>query len=323
MVTVPSSPLLQQVGSLQSDGSPSARRIADVITRRPRWAASCGIVELARVSQTSVGSVNRFCRALGLHGYKDLRFVLAQGVGTDGVDPAGVDPSGDIDPATGAEETVGIIAAASRQAISQTADVLDLAALDALAQRLDRARLVQVVAYGGSAHVGTYLASQLTGIGVVCLCDSDVNTAASYTATLGPDDVLVALSHSGRASHAVDLVVAASAQGAHTVAITSSGSSPLAEAAQECLATTARTVSARYRGTAGRHAQLFVTDALYVRVAQRRHVCAQELLDRAGTITAEYQLSSGRRSSSSTPLSAVVRRRQPPTTSMTGDGHDQ
>ncbi|HIT76548.1 MAG TPA: MurR/RpiR family transcriptional regulator [Candidatus Avipropionibacterium avicola] len=299
MADMPTGSLLERVGSLRGDGPPSARRIAATITDRPLWAASCGIVELARTSQTSVGSVNRFCRSLGLQGYKDLRVALAQGVGGDGVDNAAVDPSGDIHPATSAQETVAIIAAASQQAISHTVDVLDLAALDDLAERLDRARLVQVVAYGGSAHVGTYLASQLTGIGVVCLSDSDVNTAASYAATLGADDVLIAVSHSGRARHAVDLVRAATAQGTHTVAITSSGSSPLAEAAQECLATTARTVSARYRGTAGRHAQLFVTDALTVRVAQRRHARAQSLLDRAGEITAAYQMPADRRTRSS------------------------
>ena len=282
--------LLEQIGAMRDVAPPSARRIAKLITKEPMFAATSGIIELARASETSVGSINRFCRALGIAGYTELRLALAQEIGSDSAHSETSDPSGDIDPATSAADTIRIIAAASRKAISQTAELLDLHALDQLAAAVDSARLVQVVAYGGSGHVGTYLANQLTGIGVTCLTETDVNTAASYLATLGESDVVVALSHSGMARFAVELVEAAQAQGVITAAITSSAVSPLAKAVDISLVTTARTVSSRYRGTAGRHAQLFVTDALYVRVAQRRHQTANRMLDRAGQITAPYQL---------------------------------
>ena len=289
----PTTTLLERIGALQDVGTPSARRIARLITREPMLAARSGIIELARASETSVGSVNRFCRSLDVTGYTELRLALANEVGHDSPHREDTDPSGDIDPATDAEETVRIIAAASSRAISQTAAVLDVTVLDRLADIVDRARLVQIVAYGGSAHVATYLANQLTGIGVTTLTDSDVNTAASHLATLGSSDVVIAVSHSGAARHAIELVTAAREQGVTTAAVTSSAMSPLARAAEMSLVTTARSSTSRYRGTAGRHAQLFVTDALYVRVAQRRPEQAQRYLDRAGELTADHQVAAG------------------------------
>lgn len=287
----PPEPLLERIAAMRDAGPSSSRRIAATITRSPMYAARSGIVMLAQASDTSVGSVNRFCRALGLDGYKELRLALATSAGrSDGSGAPDIDPTGSIDPETGAEEAVQLIAASSRAAISRTADLLDLELLDCLAEAVEKARLVQLVAFGGSAHIASYLVDQLNGIGIRTLSSPDVNTAASIAATLTEADVLIAISHSGTARHAVEATTIGAEHGAMTAAITSSAASPLARAARVALVTTARTSTERYRGTAGRHAQLFVIDALYVRIAQGRNEIAERLLDEAGAATAPYQL---------------------------------
>lgn len=276
---------------MRRTGPASARQLAETIIRDPLFASRSGIATLAESSGTSIGSVNRFCRSLGLPGYTALRLALAATEG-DGSrrDMHEVDMTGSIDPTTSAHDAVQMIATSSQAAISLTAELLDLEQLDRLAQAVDEARLVQLVAFGGSAYVASYLMDQFIGIGVTTLASTDVNTAASIAAGLTREDVLVAISHSGAARHTVEVAQIGSDHGALTAAVTSSASSPLAEAIQIPLATTARTSTARYRGTAGRHAQLFVTDALYVRVAQRRHTEAEQLLDQAGVATEPYQL---------------------------------
>ena len=284
-------PLLERVASMRRAGPASARQLAETIIRDPLFASRSGILALAEASGTSVGSVNRFCRSLGLPGYTALRLALAATGGDDSRgDMHEVDPTGSIGPATSAHDAVQMIATSSQAAIGLTAELLDLERLDRLAQAVDEARLVQLVAFGGSAYVASYLMDQFIGIGVTTLTSTDVNTAASIAAGLTREDVLVAISHSGAARHTVEVTQIGSDHGALTAAVTSSALSPLAEAARIPLATTARTSTARYRGTAGRHAQLFVTDALYVRVAQRRHTEAERLLDRAGAATEPYQL---------------------------------
>ena len=286
----PPESLLERIAVMRDGGPASSQRIAATITRSPMVAARSGIVTLAEASGTSVGSVNRFCHALGLSGYKELRLALASSAGRpDGSPAPDVDPTGSIDPETSAEDAIRLIAASSRAAISRTADLIDLDLLDHLADAMGHARLVQLVAFGGSAHIASYLVDQLNGIGIRTLSSPDVNTAASIAATLTEADVLIAISHSGTARHAVEVTTVGADHGAMTAAITSSAASPLARAAGVALVTTARTSTERYRGTAGRHAQLFVIDALYVRIAQGRNEIAEQLLDEAGAATAPYQ----------------------------------
>lgn len=281
--------ILEQIDAARPTFPTSLLQVADVVTKNPELTAQIGIVQLAKIAGTSVGTVNRFCRAIGVDGYTALRLALAAEVGHAAATDPDADPSGEIEPTAGAVDTVALIAASSVNAIRRTATLLDTEALDRLAEAVDVAGQVQIFAFGGSAQIARYLADQLTGIGVVTLTSTDVTTAASYAVTLGPHDVAIAISHSGTAQHALDLLSIAHERGAFTAGITSSAHAPLVSGADLTLVTTARSATARYRGTAGRHAQLFVTDALYVRVSQRRTSETTRLLDLAGAATAPYQ----------------------------------
>ncbi|MEV6968035.1 DUF6528 family protein [Hamadaea sp. NPDC051192] len=280
--------VLERIAAARPTFSASLLRVADAVTGNPEFTASVGIVELAQTAGTSVGTVNRFCRAVGLDGYTALRLALATEVGQAAAD-LDADPTGEIEPSASARDTVNLIAASSINAIRRTATLLDTEALGRLAAAVDEARQVQIFAFGGSGQVARYLADQLIGIGIVTLTSPDVTTAAAYAVTLGAGDVAIAISHSGTAQHALDLLTVARDRGAFTAGITSSAYAPLVTEADLTLVTTARSATARYRGTAGRHAQLFVTDALYVRVSQRRASKATRLLDLAGQATAPYQ----------------------------------
>ncbi|NUP82006.1 MAG: MurR/RpiR family transcriptional regulator [Nonomuraea sp.] len=280
--------VLEKIAAARPTFSATLIRVADVVSGHPEFTAGVGSVELAQTAGTSVGTVNRFCRAIGLDGYTALRLALASELGQAAAD-LDADPTGEIEPSAGARDTVNLIAASSINAIRRTATLLDTEALGRLAAAVDEARQVQIFAFGGSAQIARYLADQLVGIGIVTLTSPDVTTAAAYAVTLGAGDVAIAISHSGTAQHALDLLSVARERGAFTAGITSSAYAPLVTEADLTLVTTARSATARYRGTAGRHAQLFVTDALYVRVSQRRASEATRLLDLAGQATAPYQ----------------------------------
>ncbi|BCJ36401.1 hypothetical protein Athai_39040 [Actinocatenispora thailandica] len=280
--------VLERIAAARPTFSAGLVRVADAISRNPELTANIGIVELAQTAGTSVGTVTRFCRVIGLDGYTSLRLALATELGQAAAD-LDADPTGEIEPSASARDTVKLIAASSVNAIRRTATLLDTEALSRLAVAVDEARQVQIFAFGGSAQIARYLADQLVGIGVVTLTSPDVTTATAHAVTLGAGDVAIAISHSGTAQHALDLLSVARERGAFTAGITSSAQAPLVAEADLTLVTTARSATARYRGTAGRHAQLFVTDALYVRVSQRRASQATRLLDLAGAATAPYQ----------------------------------
>ncbi len=297
--------VLERIAAARPTFSAGLIRVADAISRSPELTANIGIVELAQAAGTSVGTVTRFCRVIGLDGYTALRLALATELGQAAAD-LDADPTGEIEPSASARDTVKLIAASSVNAIRRTATLLDTEALNRLAVAVDEARQVQIFAFGGSAQIARYLADQLVGIGVVTLTSPDVTTAAAHAVTLGPGDVAIAISHSGTAQHALDLLSVARERGAFTAGITSSMHAPLVTEADLTLVTTARSTTARYRGTAGRHAQLFVTDALYVRVSQRRAGQANRLLTLAGQATAPYQTRGEHRAARTDPAPGAL-----------------
>src|SRR5690606_39085597 len=63
--------------------TPATRLVAEVIRDNPRIVLDRTISELAAACNTSVASVVRFCRALGLSGYAQLRMELATELGRE------------------------------------------------------------------------------------------------------------------------------------------------------------------------------------------------------------------------------------------------
>ena len=61
--------------------TPSIRRVADAIRKKPSIVLDKTISELAASCRTSEASVLRFCRAVGVSGYPQLRMSLAAELG--------------------------------------------------------------------------------------------------------------------------------------------------------------------------------------------------------------------------------------------------
>lgn len=280
--------LFDQLTELLPTLTASERKVADTILVDSTRAVRSSISDLARAADTSTASVNRLCRRLDVDGYRALRLRIAHENGAQEVNDPDADPTVEMAAGLDAASTLAALAGAGTNALRRTAALLDTSDLDRVAQAIDRANRVHVAAQGGSTHIAAYLVAELAGIGVWATTDPDPTSTAAQAVTLREGDVALALSHSGTAAPALDFLAIARDRGALTVAVTSSPNTPLARQADISLATTARTASLRYRGTAGRHAQLFVCDAIYVRLAQRRGDDAERLLDLADDVTRPY-----------------------------------
>jgi DNA-binding MurR/RpiR family transcriptional regulator len=72
---------LQKVQNALPGLSPSEQRVALCVLERPRKAVQSSITELARECEVSESTVVRFCKRLGLDGYKEFRIAVAQELG--------------------------------------------------------------------------------------------------------------------------------------------------------------------------------------------------------------------------------------------------
>jgi DNA-binding MurR/RpiR family transcriptional regulator len=250
---------------------PSLRRVAEQVLADPARAATLTVTELAAACDTSETTVIRFCKALGLPGYPQLRLALAAEAGrAEGGRDSRVIGS-DIGPGDDMRQVVEKIAFADARAVEETASQLDIAVLERVVDALARARRVDVYGVGASAFAALDFQQKLHRIGRVAFAWNDTHIALTSAALLGPRDVAVGISHTGVTGDTIDALAEARAHGATTVALTNFPRSPIARVADHVLTTAARETTFRSGAMASRLAQLTVIDCLFVGVAQRRY----------------------------------------------------
>lgn len=250
---------------------PSLRRVAEQVLASPAHAATMTVTELAAACTTSETTVIRFCKALGLPGYPQLRLALAAEAGrAEGGRDSRVIGS-DIGPGDDMRQVVDKIAFADARAVEDTASQLDVAVLERVVDALVGAWRVDVYGVGASAFVALDFQQKLHRIGRVAFAWNDTHIALTSAALLSPHDVAVGISHTGVTGDTIDALAEARAHGATTVALTNFPRSPITRVADHVLTTAARETTFRSGAMASRLAQLTVIDCLFVGVAQRRY----------------------------------------------------
>jgi DNA-binding MurR/RpiR family transcriptional regulator len=258
--------------------SPVQARIATEVLRDPAAVASSTIGQLAARCGTSLPSVTRFCLALGLSGYAELRLALAAESGRSSLSwERGT--GAEVGPDDSLDDVLRTLLRADTRALEDTVASLDIDALARAVSAISDARRIDMYAVSGSASVAEDLRLRLHRIGRGANTWSDVHNALTSAALLGVGDVAVGISHSGETIEVLEPLERAGRQGATTVAITNYPRSPLARTADIVLVTSARDVTFRTGGLSGRHAQMIVLDALYLGVAQRDYQLAEQAFD--------------------------------------------
>lgn len=264
------------------------QRVAKVVLENPATVAHRSITEVAEQAGTSETTVTRFCKAIGVGGYPELRIALAADTARSQA-RANHDMGGDILPGDDLKQVVGKVAYADARAVEETAEQLDIESLDKVVQAVAGARRVDVYGFGASAFVAFDLQQKLHRIGLTCFAWNDTHIALTSAAVLTGADVAVGISHTGSTAETVEALRVARETGATTVALTNFPRSPITEVADHVLTTAARETTFRSGAMASRIAQLTVIDCLFIGVAQHHVETAKTALE------ATYEAVSGHR----------------------------
>ncbi|MEV0455128.1 MurR/RpiR family transcriptional regulator [Catellatospora methionotrophica] len=255
------------------------QRVAEQILEDPALAAQASIVDLAERAGTSTATVTRFCRVLGFKGYAALRVAIATESGREAQARWETDIDREIEPGDPMDRVLGVIASADARAIQETAARLDLTQVSRVAEAIAGANRVELFGLGSSGTAARELAFRLERIRVPCWHREDAHKALTNAALLGPGDVAIGLSHSGRTREVIEVLAEAADQGALTVAVTSFDKSPLAEAVDVVLTTAVHETTFRLAALSALHGQLVAADLIYVAVAQRTYARTTEAFE--------------------------------------------
>lgn len=272
-----SSPLVR-IRSLLPGLARAEQRVAKVVLEDPSSVARRSITEVALAANTSETTVTRFCKAVGVGGYPQLRIALAADTArTEARSTRNL--GGEIGLDDDLAAVVGKVSFADARAVEETADQLDIPTLERVIGLLAEAGRSDVYGVGASAFVAADLQQKLHRIGRVCFSWSDTHIMLTSAAVLTPGDVAIGVSHTGATTDTVEALRVAREHGATTVALTNFPRSPITEVADYVLTTAARETTFRSGATASRIAQLTVIDCLFIGVAQRHMESASQALD--------------------------------------------
>lgn len=248
--------------------SPAERRVARLLEQDPGRVAHLTVSELAVEASTSGATVVRAAKSLGFEGYPQLRYALATEAGR--ADGAGRDAPrvADIADDDSVQVVLAKLAAFECDQIMATTDVVSASALQATAAKLAQARRCCLFGIGAAGLVAQDFAQKITRIGLNGMVHVEHDAGVAAASLLGPDDVAVAVSHSGETPGSVEPLRQAQASGAFTAAITGNPRSSLARNADQVLVTAGLEFGRRPAAVGSRTSQLLVVDTLFVLLTQ-------------------------------------------------------
>jgi len=205
-------------------------------------------------------------REIGLESYRELRLGITEAAFVNRVATQAPDEQyvyNGLDRGDTIEEILRKITSSSSQSLHQTARSLDNDALEAATALIEAAGLIVFSCMGASSIAAEEGVMRFTRAGKRCLLYRDQSIQAMLATIVGPGDLVIALSDSGRSTPIIEVIRQSRA--------TADPDSPVAKSAEVVLFTSAAPSGGALYGeaVAAKWGQLLVIDTLYATFAAR------------------------------------------------------
>jgi len=253
--------MLRRIQQQTSDLSRAEQRVARWVLEHPRKAARATLAEVAKQCGTSEPTVIRFCRHVGLGGFRDFTIRLTETLSRPG---SNVHTNVSADD-TAADAVSKVLDASIRSLIDMRSQLSAMPFEDALAAMVP-ARQLAFAGLGASGHVANDACHKFFRLGIPCTALTDPPSILQFAAIAETQDVLVITSHTGDWPELIRASEIARSRGATVIALTNPYS-PLAAACRIVFDCPALEDSSVYTPMSSRLAHLALLDALQVALA--------------------------------------------------------
>lgn len=272
----------------QLENLPKAeRQVAEQVMAQPRWAVEAPVAEIARLAAVSQPTVIRFCRSLGCEGLSDFKRRLANSLAS-GVPFV----HSSVEIGDSISDLSAKVFDNTVSALLKCRNDLSAASLQSAIDLLADAHRIEFYGQGSSGIIALDGQNKFFRYGIPTVAYSDPHVHRMAAAILGPDDVVVAISATGRSTDILHTVQLALSVGASVIAITPSGT-PLAKSATVLLAADTQEDIEIYAPMLSRIVQLVIIDVLTVGVALQRGSDAATKLEKTKRSLREKRVKSG------------------------------
>ena len=252
--------------------SKAERAVAEWVLKHPRQATGATVADVAAAAGVSEPTVIRFCRSVGLTGFRQLKLRLAETLSQPGSFV-----HKDVDANDSVDDAVTKVLDRSIQALHELRTRVTALPFGAAIDELARARQIVFAGLGASGEVARDAHQKFFRLGIPCAIATDTPMFLQVAAIAERGDVFIVISHTGRWPALGRGADEARSNGARVIALTAPAS-PLAAAATHVFGSQVAEDTSVFTPMSSRLAQLAVLDALQVSLAVRLGPAAERRL---------------------------------------------
>lgn len=264
--------MLSQIARAAPDLSRAEKRVASWVLDHPKQATSATLAHIANECGTSEPTVLRFCRRMGMKGFRELGVRVAESLSVPGSYV-----HRDVNPDDSISDAAIKVMDASIQSLAEMRAQLSSMPIGAAATAMAAARQIAFAGLGASGHVARDACHKFFRLGIPCSSLLDTPMILQFAAIAEPDDVLVLLSHTGRWQEFAQAADIARERGTTVIAITNP-ESDLARSASILFPCRVIEDTNVFTPMSSRLGQLALLDALLVALALTHGSAATERL---------------------------------------------
>ncbi len=230
---------LLKINGIRDSLKAAERRLAYYILENPPRAAAMTMKELGEKSDSSYATIYRFAKRLGYPGFKELKSCLAREA-KNRSDIEGQLNSVTIDITTSTERICSDIYDYSSRIIKDCVSIIDPKVIDSAIALILKAKTVHFIGSGTSYISSLYAYCKFFRLGVRCTHEPSPTFFRMQSALMTKDDLLFAISSSGRTKAIVEAARLARENGTKVIGLSDFAVSPLTKCSTVNLHTTSR-----------------------------------------------------------------------------------
>ena len=229
---------LSKLAKVRIHAKTAEKGLIDYILGDPKEVLSLSVTTLAEKADVSYSTVCRLFPKAGYSGFKEFSRALTAELSTlkgEVRRPA-------IEANLSSSEIMATYCSVADQLIDSCRKNLDIEILEQAAEAILMADHIRFVGQGESSVAARYAYTKLFRLGIPCSWEDDSVLSLMYTKLMRPGHVLFAISSSGRTRTVLDCVDMAISNGVTVISLCDYKQSPLSQAANIPIYTTARDI---------------------------------------------------------------------------------
>ncbi len=239
-------------------------KVVDIVLSEPKKVVNMSIGKIASLANVSDPTIVRFCRSLGLDGFREFKIQLTKELAVRNHHVHREVEQGD-----NAKDYIQKIGNSTVHVLSNIVNILDYKIIEQAVFTLSNAKWIEFWGFGASAAVAEDIYHKFFRLGIPCNSYSDSHMQCMSASTLSKESVVVAISHTGRSRELIENVKLAKESGAIILGITSPNS-PLAKECSQTIDVDLDEDTTVYTPMISRMSHLLILDILVVGVSLQR-----------------------------------------------------